>query len=216
MANSLFRRRRLDECVKVCTELLEKNPRDQAAWSLKLRALTEQTYIDEVEYDEEGMAEMLMDDNAIADLARPGTSLARPVTGSTTSQGIRPHSQAGRPISGFARPGTQSGRPSTMEQALQTPRTAHTARPVTSASGRYTRLGTASMITEPGGSFIDVSKLNFVKYAGRPSLAKPLFMYLFHHENDIKNALALAAAATEVAKFSDWWWKVQLGKCYFR
>lgn len=29
MANSLFRRRRLDECVKVCTELLEKNPRDQ-------------------------------------------------------------------------------------------------------------------------------------------------------------------------------------------
>ena len=41
----------------------------QAAWSLKLRALTEQTYIDEVEYDEEGMAEMLMDENAIADVA---------------------------------------------------------------------------------------------------------------------------------------------------
>ena len=43
------------------------------------------------------------------------------------------------------------------------------------------------MITEPGGPFIDVSKLNFMKYAGRPSLAKPLFMYLFHHENDVKN-----------------------------
>lgn len=40
----------------------------------------------------------------------------------------RPQSQAGRPISGFARPGTQSGQPSTMEQALQTPRTAQTAR----------------------------------------------------------------------------------------
>lgn len=43
------------------------------------------------------------------------------------------------------------------------------------------------MISEPGGPFIDVSKLNFGKYAGRPSLAKPLFMYLFHHENDVKN-----------------------------
>ena len=51
-------------------------------------------------------------------------------------------SQSGRPLSGFVRPGTQSGRPGTMEQAIKTPRTAHTARPVTSASGRYVRLGT--------------------------------------------------------------------------
>jgi len=43
------------------------------------------------------------------------------------------------------------------------------------------------MVTEPGGPFIDVSKLNFTKYAGRPALAKPLFMYLFHHENDLKS-----------------------------
>lgn len=62
-----------------------------------------------MEYDEEGMAEVLMDENAIANVASqyssctkaveitfyvlfstgPGTSLARPVTGSTTSQGIR-------------------------------------------------------------------------------------------------------------------------------
>ena len=40
------------------------------------------------------------------------------------------------------RPGTQSGRPGTMEQAIRTPRTAHTARPVTSSSGRFVRLGT--------------------------------------------------------------------------
>ena len=53
-------------------------------------------------------------------------------------------SQSGRPVSGFARPGTQGGRPGTMEQAIRTPRTAHTARPVTSASGRYVRLGTVS------------------------------------------------------------------------
>ena len=54
----------------------------------------------------------------------------------------RPTSQGGRPLSGFVRPGTQSGRPGTMEQAIRTPRTAHTARPVTSSSGRFVRLGT--------------------------------------------------------------------------
>ena len=29
-------------------------------------------------------------------------------------------------------------------------------------------------------------------------------------------ALELAALATEHAKYNDWWWKVQLGKCYHR
>lgn len=37
-------------------------------WLLKLNALTEQMYIDEVDMDEEGMAEMLMDENSIADI----------------------------------------------------------------------------------------------------------------------------------------------------
>ncbi len=36
---------------------------------MKTRALTEQTYIDEVEVDEEGIAEIMMDDNTIADTA---------------------------------------------------------------------------------------------------------------------------------------------------
>ena len=62
----------------------------------------------------------------------------------------RPMSQSGRPLSGFVRPGTQSGRPGTMEQAIRTPRTASTARPVTSASGRYVRLGT---VCEPSSYF---------------------------------------------------------------
>lgn len=26
----------------------------------------------------------------------------------------------------------------------------------------------------------------------------------------------LAAAATEAALYKDWWWKVQIGKCYYR
>lgn len=43
---------------------------DQASWCLKTRALTEQVYVDEVDVDEEGIAEMLMDDNAVAQLPR--------------------------------------------------------------------------------------------------------------------------------------------------
>ena len=57
---------------------------------MKTRALTEQVYVDEVEVDEEGIAEMLMDDNAIAQVSRPGTSLKKPTTGQgAPSQGIR-------------------------------------------------------------------------------------------------------------------------------
>ena len=63
-------------------------------------------------------------------------------------------SQSGRPLSGFVRPGTQGGRPGTMEQAIRTPRTAHTARPVTSASGRYVRLGTVSRVNPCHAEFI--------------------------------------------------------------
>ncbi len=46
----------------------------KSAWVLKMRALTEQVYIDEIEMDDDGIAEML-DENAVAQLSRPGTSL---------------------------------------------------------------------------------------------------------------------------------------------
>ncbi|EDV29838.1 Tetratricopeptide repeat protein 8 [Trichoplax sp. H2] len=217
LANSYFRRRRFDDCVELCNKVLQKNPYEQAFWYLKARALTEQVYVDEVDYDEEGIAEMLMDDNAIAKVARPGTSFNKPTTSSGgPSPSVRPTTQSGRPLSGFLRPGTQGGRPGTMEQAIRTPRTAHTARPVTSASGRYVRLGTASMLSQPDGPFINVARLNLSKYASRPNLSKVLFEYLFHHENDIRSALELAALTTEACQFKDWWWKVQLGKCYYR
>jgi len=217
MALSYFRRRRFPDCIEVCEKLLHKNPYDQGAWMLKTRALTEQIYVDEVEVDEEGIAEMLMDDTAIAQVARPGTSLKKPGTAiNGPSQSFRPMSQSGRPLSGFVRPGTQGGRPGTMEQAIKTPRTAATARPVTTASGRFVRLGTASMLSQPDGPFINLSKINFPKYGKRQNLSKALFEYIFLHENDVRNALNLAAVATEASQYKDWWWKVQLAKCYFR
>nr|XP_030130689.3 tetratricopeptide repeat protein 8 isoform X1 [Taeniopygia guttata] len=210
---SYFRRRKFRECADVCSQLLEGPPGEQeldseytvfqAAWNLKTRALTEMVYVDEIDMDQEGIAEMILDENAIAQVARPGTSLKLPGTsqGGGPSPAVRPVTQSGRPITGFVRPSTQGGRPSTMEQAIRTPRTALTARPITSASGGYVRPGTASLITNPDGPFINLSRLNLTKYAQKPKLAK---------------ALDLAALATEYAQFKDWWWKVQIGKCYYR
>uniref|UniRef100_A0A8C1LRM2 Tetratricopeptide repeat domain 8 n=2 Tax=Cyprinus carpio TaxID=7962 RepID=A0A8C1LRM2_CYPCA len=185
LAWSSYRRRRFQRCADICSQLLSESPYDQAAWSLKTRALTEMVYIDEVEVDQEGIADMMLDESSIAQVARPGTSLRLAGTGqgAAPTPAVRPMTQSGRPITGFVRPSTLSGRPETMEQAIRTPRTA---RPVTSASGRFVRLGTT------------------------------LFEYIFHLENDVKNALDLAALATEHAQFKDWWWKVQLGKCYYR
>uniref|UniRef100_A0A2I3N488 Tetratricopeptide repeat domain 8 n=1 Tax=Papio anubis TaxID=9555 RepID=A0A2I3N488_PAPAN len=218
LAWSYFRRRKFQLCADLCTQMLEKSPYDQAAWILKARALTEMVYIDEIDVDQEGIAEMMLDENAIAQVPRPGTSLKLPGTNQTggSSQAVRPITQAGRPITGFLRPSTQSGRPGTMEQAIRTPRTAYTARPITSSSGRFVRLGTASMLTSPDGPFINLSRLNLTKYSQKPKLAKALFEYIFHHENDVKTALDLAALSTEHSQYKDWWWKVQIGKCYYR
>lgn len=50
----------------------------QAAWSLKTRALTEMVYIDEIEVDQEGIAEMMLDESSIAQVARTCILLAAP------------------------------------------------------------------------------------------------------------------------------------------
>jgi tetratricopeptide repeat protein 8 len=95
-----------------------------------------------------------------------------------------------------------------MENALKTPRTSRTARPMTSSSGRFVRLGTTSMLAQQDGPFINLARLNIGKYAAIPTLAKPLFEYILIHENNIRIALELASKATEANQFRDWWWKV--------
>jgi tetratricopeptide repeat protein 8 len=90
-----------------------------------------------------------------------------------------------------------------------------TSRPVTS-SGRFVRLGTASMRTESGGPFIDANKLDFKKYSQRPHLAKVLADFIIYHDHNPKRALELAALATVVCDYNDWWWKARLGKCYYQ
>uniref|UniRef100_A0A8C5DI22 Tetratricopeptide repeat domain 8 n=1 Tax=Gouania willdenowi TaxID=441366 RepID=A0A8C5DI22_GOUWI len=70
IAWSYFRRRKLQQCSDICSKILEENPYDQAAWGLKTCALTEMVYIDEVEVDQEGIAEMMLDESSIAQVAR--------------------------------------------------------------------------------------------------------------------------------------------------
>ena len=110
----------------------------QAIWVLKMRALTMQLYIDDIENEEEGIAESLLDNYMIASMPRPGTSLKNPGT-AMAGQGFRPKTQSGRPVTGVVRPATQSAVSQTVEQALRTPRTAMTARPITAITGRSVR-----------------------------------------------------------------------------
>ncbi|TKC38036.1 hypothetical protein EI555_019387 [Monodon monoceros] len=95
-------------------------------------------------------------------------------------------------------PGTnQTGGPSPAVRLISTC-------PITSSSGRFFRLGMASMLTSPDGPFINLSRLNLTKYAQKPKLAKALFEYILHHENDVKTAVDLAALSTEHSQYKDW------------
>eukprot|EP00937_MAST-01D_sp_MAST-1D-sp2_P008212 g8212.t1 len=222
-AMSCMRRRCFQDCIDVCTGLLMQNPRDLAVWSLKTHALASLTWIDDTEMEEEGLGEILLDENAVASVPRPGTSFAAPKTGagSGADAAIRPVSRSGRPLTGFARPGTGSARPGTgsigMEQALKLGRggTAGGSRPMTTL-GRQVRLGTASMVASGSGTFIDVHRLDLKKYATRPALAKALCDFTLYHDHNPRKALELAAAASVACGYQDWWWKARLGKCYYQ
>ncbi|RLO00357.1 hypothetical protein DYB28_007394, partial [Aphanomyces astaci] len=208
------RQRRFQESVDLCTDILDQNPYDQC------RSLTQQTYMDDSEMEEDGAADLLLDDNVMAHMPRPGTSLSRPMTRSSNAAGdqsFRPMSSSGRPLSGFARPGTSSrpGSGMSIDQAMQGSRPG-TSRPPTSL-GRQVRLGTASMQNrDDGGVFINPDRLDFKRYATRPPIAKALVDYLLYHDHNPKKALELAAEATVAADYKDWWWKARLGKCYYQ
>ena len=74
LAHSLLRRRKFDECLRVCEEQLAINALDEAVWFIKTRCLTEKNYLDDTEMEEEGVADMLLDSNAMQSAARPGNS----------------------------------------------------------------------------------------------------------------------------------------------
>ncbi len=166
----------------------------QAAWLLKLRALSSQARVDELEVDLGDTPESALSDAAIASAPRPGTSLKSLSTVSTGStdgnsgnpaiissdanSALRPP-DGGRPLSAFSRPATGSSRASL--------RTAHTARPAGTATGRFVRLGTPSMVTGDPDEFVSVSRLNYSSYAKRPCLSRALFEWLYWVRGDIRH-----------------------------
>lgn len=48
-AISLYRRRKYDQCIEKCNTLLQKNALQQGPWELKMRAMTQRVYIDDIE-----------------------------------------------------------------------------------------------------------------------------------------------------------------------
>ncbi|XP_050434000.1 tetratricopeptide repeat protein 8 [Adelges cooleyi] len=205
-----LRKHNYEKCIENCTNILLKNPYDEATWALKMRALTEQVSVDDIEMEEEGIADSYFNSDAIAENARVGTSLR--TAPNTSNQ--RPRTMGGRPLSGVVRPSTSSAAGKDLQKALKTPRTVGTSRPLTSQSARNVRLGTASIVSQTDGPFINISRLNFSKYASDKQLSKFLFNYIYYQQNDIRNALDFAVVATKCSNFEDPWWKVQLGKCY--
>jgi tetratricopeptide repeat protein 8 len=54
LAQSRLRRRRFDDCIEICTDVLQRNALDQQTWYLKVRATTLKNWVDDTELEEEG------------------------------------------------------------------------------------------------------------------------------------------------------------------
>lgn len=226
-ALSLLRRRKLDECIQVAAHHLTlpasavtassptspihhdsggSNALDESIWFIQTKAMVLQSWYDDTEIEEDGVDDVLMEgEQAVVSTAhRPNTSLrsARQGTAGTARVGSRAGrlgsaAGAGRPVSsryGYARPGTLQNRPGSVRAGPG----GTAVRPVT---GRFIRLGTASLQSVPGGPHINVQALPLERYAReKPMVAKLLCDYLLYVEHKPKMALELCTAALKAAK----------------
>lgn len=51
-AISFYRRKKYDECINLCNNLLQKSPQLKGPWELKMRAMTQRVYVDDIEADD--------------------------------------------------------------------------------------------------------------------------------------------------------------------
>uniref|UniRef100_A0A1I8M8M6 Uncharacterized protein n=1 Tax=Musca domestica TaxID=7370 RepID=A0A1I8M8M6_MUSDO len=215
----------------------------EGVWQLKMRALTQRIYIDDLETnDADDAVNEEVEFERIATTARPGTSIKtafipRPSTSTlrsatALSRGQRTAGSDGarrslssslgsRPTSGMARPGTSG-----------------LSRPGSSMGGRpASRCGTASRVRATSAAAFTIgdataplyqaSRLNPTIYAERKVLVKALFQFLYYHEADVLKAYSLCEAVMEVhkqkrgssaslrslASCDEWWWQQQMGRC---
>lgn len=47
-------------------------------------------------------------------------------------------------------------------------------------------------------------------------MAKAVTEYLIYVEGNFRRALDIAAEASIICQYQDWWWKARLGKCYYK
>lgn len=207
-AISLFRMRKYEKCIEMCNDLLANDPTVKGPWELKMRAMTQRVYIDDIEAEEDAVEDPLDTETLLKTAAKPGTSLRTETaikTGMRTAS-TRPRTSTGRPLTGVTRPGTiqqRAGTSSGNRTALLTSGRLSTARNI--------RLGSASIFALSDNTF-NMSRLNPTIFATKPTVAKVLFQYLYYHEGDVKKALDLCNAVMELNKLeAGWWWHTQKG-----
>lgn len=183
LALSRWRRRRFEECIQGCNRGIRENGSDVALLCLKTTAMTSMAY----EVDPQDEVEAPLDEETIATIPRPGTSLK--------SQGLLGQSRPQTKDS-FGRPNTSQARPKTV-------------------LGRELRLVTASVaqIDDAECSF-NMSRLNFQKIAQSPFLSLCIAEHLLYFLVDTKRAIELAVECSAAVGHTDWFWKEFLGRAY--
>ncbi|KAH8241796.1 hypothetical protein KR026_000970, partial [Drosophila bipectinata] len=199
----------------------------EGVWQLKMRALTQRVYLDDLEVDENGdEAIEEVEFERIATAARPGSSIKtafqpRPLTSQQRQQRSRgsgvAHSSDGRLNSSrpgsaaVARPGTSLSRPGSSLGGARPASRCGTASRVRATSAAAFNVGDAT------AKLYQASRLNPTIYAERETLVKALFQFLFYHEADVQKAYSLCQAVLEVQRQSKnsatWWWPQQMGRC---
>jgi hypothetical protein len=174
LALSRFRRNRLDDCIILCDSILKAHPNDLAVQVLKTHAIRRKNYLDDLELDDEGFGEILLDDNKLSNAPRPGTSVQRIGTSKNISPLVRPVTSSGRPLSGVVRPGSSQQRLGTSNQnRLQTAMNNRvgTSRATTSG-GRYLRIATSSLQSLNSSMTLDLNSIEPKKLVKDKSKAK--------------------------------------------
>ena len=218
LAMSRFNRNKYDGCIVLCDELLQQTPNDLAVQLLKTHAIRKKNYVDHLECDEETLGEMILDDNSIAKIARPGTSLRGNTSSSSLGPNpmVRPVSSSGRPLSGVVRPGTVQRQGTSSGNIIRTQTGRAGTSRATTAGGRYLRIATASLQSLNSSVSLDTKDINPKTIIKKKSLARAVADYLFYVEKNFKLLLEIASNATVYNNYEDWWWKYNLGKVYYK
>lgn len=221
LALAHYKRRQYTKSGELCETMLAQHPKDQAALLLQCRARSGAVGLstgDQCELEEEGVADLMLDDHIVSSNPRPGTS----------QTAVRPGTTAGadRPTTGFARPGTASRRPTIENRKDLTTALAKrqaTAKPLTSL-GREVRLGTASGQALGGlvlNKNFDNEQQLLSALVRNPAMAKAACDYLLLYERNPAKALELCTEALKEEQANgtigtSWWWKHRQGRCYYQ